>query len=249
MINYDGKNWLESVRHFKTSYVIRKTLRMTLGMGLYAGAIYTCELLFQNHPELVPLNIHVVKIELAVFSLLGILLSLLLVFRTNTAYDRWWEGRKQWGALINHTRGLAVLWNGMLPADETRNRFWAEAISAYVLSLSEHLRDHEQHDLIDRYSEEAPERYGRVAHVPKKIINDMYQRTEGLYRDGFIDGFELNQVQPELHAFFNIQGACERIKATPIPFAHNFFSSSLCSPTVRYCPSCWCLWLAGRPSS
>lgn len=87
MINYDGKNWLESVRHFKTSYVIRKTLRMTLGMGLYTGAIYTCERLFQNHPELVPLNIHVVKIEPAVFSLLGILLSLLLVFRTNTAYE------------------------------------------------------------------------------------------------------------------------------------------------------------------
>ena len=115
---------------------------MTFTMGLYAGAVYACEWLFRHHPELVPLNIHVVKIEPAVFSLLGILLSLLLVFRTNTAYDRWWEGRKQWGALINHTRGLAVLWNGMLPAGETQNRrFWAEAISAYVLSLSEHLRD------------------------------------------------------------------------------------------------------------
>jgi predicted membrane chloride channel (bestrophin family) len=56
----------------------------------------------------------------------------------------------------------------------------------------------------------------------------MYQRTEALYRDGSIDGFQLNQVQPELQAFFNIQGACERIKATPILLPTTFSSSSLC---------------------
>jgi putative membrane protein len=224
MINYDGKNWLESVRHFNTSYVIRRTLRMTLTMGVYAGVIFGCEMIFQLHPELVPLNLHVFQIEPAVFSLLGILLSLLLVFRTNTAYDRWWEGRKQWGALINQTRGLAVLWNGMLMTNERPAReFWAKSISAYVLSLSEHLRGHEQHDLIGQYSDEAPKYYEKLAHVPNKIVNDMYQFTESMYRDGFIDGFQLNQVQPRIQAFLDIQGACERIKATPIPFAHNFF--------------------------
>jgi len=218
MINYNSKNWFEALGHFRTSYVIRKTLRMCLSMGVYATAIFAFDEFFGI------MDIHHLGIEPSVFSLLGILLSLLLVFRTNSAYDRWWEGRKQWGALINHTRGLAVLWNGMLPDGERTNRtFWARAISSYVISLSAHLRNHEDHSLIPKYSDAAPETYNTVAHVPNKIINDMYQRAEVLYKDGFIDGFQLNQVQPELQEFFNIQGACERIKATPIPFAHNFF--------------------------
>ncbi len=224
MINYNGKNWMEAVRHFKTSYVIRRTLRMTLWIGGYTAVIVACEMFLQNHPELVALDLHVPQLVPGVFSLLGILLSLLLVFRTNTAYDRWWEGRKQWGALINHTRGLAVLWNGMLGKKADANRqFWAKSISGYVLALSEHLRDHADHSQIGAYTDERVEQYSRVSHVPNKIVNDMYARTEALYKEGFIDGFQLNQVQKEIQEFLNIQGACERIKATPIPFAHNFF--------------------------
>ncbi len=224
MINYNSKNWLEAIRHFKASYVIRRTLRTTLFMGGFAALVVAFELYFEYHPDLDAMDLHVIKIDPAVFSLLGILLSLLLVFRTNTAYDRWWEGRKQWGALINHTRGLAVLWNGMLPREDQINRsFWAKSISQYSLSLSEHLRNFENHDRIEAYTDEERARYQHIKHVPNKIANDMYQRTEALYHDGFIDGFQLNQVQPEIQEFLNIQGACERIKATPIPFAHNFF--------------------------
>ena len=60
----------------------------------------------------------------------------------------------------------------------------------------------------------------------------MYSRSESLYKDGFIDGFQLNMVQPEMQEFLNIQGACERIKATPIPFAHNFFIKLF---VISYC--------------
>ncbi len=216
MINYNSKNWLEAISHFNSSYVILRTFRLTLVMGLIASGIALVDHLFMS-------NFHV-GIEPAIFSLLGLLLSLLLVFRTNTAYDRWWEGRKQWGALINHTRGLAVILHGMLRKEDQRNRnFFAGSISAYVLFLSDHLRDHENHSLIERYSEESPEFLRRYQHVPNKITRDMYARTEELYKDGFIDGFQLNQIQPELQEFLHIQGACERIKATPIPFAHNFF--------------------------
>ncbi len=47
-------------------------------------------------------------------SMLGFVISLLLVFRTNTAYDRWWEGRKLWGALVNNSRNLAMKLNALL---------------------------------------------------------------------------------------------------------------------------------------
>ncbi|MEO1450508.1 MAG: bestrophin family ion channel, partial [Bacteroidota bacterium] len=139
MINYDSKNWVGAIRHFNTSYVIRRTMTMCLKMGLFTATVAGLDYLFNQHPDFIPLNLDVIVIEPAVFSLLGVFLSLLLVFRTNSAYDRWWEGRKQWGALINHTRGLAVLWHGMLrDSDHTNRRFFAKGISAYVLSLSAH---------------------------------------------------------------------------------------------------------------
>ncbi|MCI4671397.1 MAG: bestrophin family protein [Bacteroidia bacterium] len=216
MINYNSKNWFEAISHFKSSYVIRRTMRMTLVVGLIAAGLGAIQEFLMTDFK--------IGIEPSIFSLLGLLLSLLLVFRLNSAYDRWWEGRKQWGALINHTRGLAVLWHGKLGHKDIQNRtFFAKGISAYVLALSDHLRDKSNHSLVEMYSEESPESIRTYAHVPNKIVRDMYERTEMLYKDGFIDGFQLNQVQPELQEFLNIQGACERIKATPIPFAHNFF--------------------------
>lgn len=224
MINYESKKFWEAIRHFNASYVVRRTLRMVLWMALYALFIAFLDYLFKFHPHLQPLNLEMVIIEPSIFSLLGVFLSLLMVFRTNSAYDRWWEGRKQWGALINHTRGLAVIYNGMLRKDdEVNRRFFAKGISSYVVALSDHLRDISSHELVAAYSDEDPARTKTFKHVPNKIVNDLYQRTEILYQDGLIDGFQLNNIKPETQSFLDIQGACERIKATPIPFAHNFF--------------------------
>lgn len=224
MINYNSKRFWEAIRHFNASYVVRRTMRMVLWMSVYALAIASLDYLFNNHPHLQPLNLEVIIIEPSVFSLLGVFLSLMMVFRTNTAYDRWWEGRKQWGALINHTRGLAVIFHGMLRRDDHVNRrFFAKGISAYVVALSDHLRDISSHELIPTYSDQPLEAVKKYKHVPNKIVNDLYERTEILYKDGLIDGYQLNNVKPETQSFLDIQGACERIKATPIPFAHNFF--------------------------
>ena len=219
MINYDSKKWWEAISHFKTSYVIRRTMRMVLWMGGFASLVVTADLVAKEYYEF-----NIFTLDVWVFTLLGVMLSLLMVFRLNSAYDRWWEGRKQWGALINHTRGLAVLVNGMISKEDKVNRvFFARGISAYVLSLSDHLRNVSSHELVNMYSEEPQESVKKLAHVPNKIVNDLYARIEQLYAAGVIDGFHLNQLKPETQSFLDIQGACERIKATPIPFAHNFF--------------------------
>jgi putative membrane protein len=54
-------------------------------------------------------------------NMLGFVISLLLVFRTNTAYDRWWEGRKMWGALVNNSRNLAIKLSVMLTDKKTKS--------------------------------------------------------------------------------------------------------------------------------
>lgn len=213
MINYNSKNWMEGISHFRSSYIIRKTLRSVLVVGAYTALVILII-------DFLPFE---VKIDAVVFSLLGIFLSLLMSFRNSTAYDRYWEGRKQWGALINHTRGLAVIINGVFSQNEVQKAFYARSISAYVHALSEHLRDKEAHEVIKTYSDIPEEKLMAIRHVPNKIVNDMYARAESLFRDGFIEPAHLRNIKEETQSFLDIQGACERIKATPIPFSYNFF--------------------------
>ena len=100
MINYNPKSWLHLIFALHKS----DTLRI-----LWKEMIYIC--FFTLFITFVVLHYYpktTVLSELkTVFSLIGFVISLLLVFRTNTAYDRWWEGRRKWGELINDSRNLA----------------------------------------------------------------------------------------------------------------------------------------------
>ncbi|MBK7426294.1 MAG: hypothetical protein IPI60_04285 [Saprospiraceae bacterium] len=72
---------------------------------------------------------------------MGIVLSILLVFRTSTAYERWWEGRMQWGALVNHSRNLAVSAAAMFPEKDLESKHrMAVLITNFCIALKEHLR-------------------------------------------------------------------------------------------------------------
>ena len=99
-------------------------------------------------------------------SILGFVLSLLVVFRTNTAYDRWWEGRKLWGALVNNTRNLAVKINAFLPEScKAERKFFNTMIGGFPTALKEHLRDGIKLDEIDDV-EGFKESFGDREHVP-----------------------------------------------------------------------------------
>ena len=80
-----------------------------------------------------------VELSNVVHSLLGFVLSLFLVFRTNTAYDRWWEGRKQWGGLVNVSRTLASRVREF-SSDEATRAFYQTHIPGFVDALRDHLR-------------------------------------------------------------------------------------------------------------
>ena len=94
MIYYKtNDNWFGDLRHLAKSWTMVRIMRSVLLIGVYAAVVcLTIEWL--NLGRYVDLNT-------SVFSLLGVILSILLVFRTNSGYDRWWEARKQWGALVN----------------------------------------------------------------------------------------------------------------------------------------------------
>lgn len=212
MIVYNGKKWWSGLIHFHKSYIIKKSLKAVVFIGLFSAVIVLIEM------HLYDFNM---KFDTTIYSLLGIMLSLLMVFRLNTSYDRWWEGRKQWGALINKTRGLAIMVNQITPRH--RHSRFALQIANYCYALRDHLRDHKDHSLISEYDNSFNAKESPIQHIPNKIVNDIYGHVQESYKKGEFDGFEYNNFKAEIQAFLDIQGACERIKATPIPYAHNFF--------------------------
>ncbi len=81
------------------------------------------------------------KNTLSVHALIGFIMDLLLVFRTNSAYDRWWEGRRQWGALVNQSRNLAIKCHSFLVGkDGLQIKNIQTLIIAYPYAAKEHLR-------------------------------------------------------------------------------------------------------------
>ena len=157
-------------------------------------------------------------------SLLGFAISMLLVFRTNTAYDRWWEGRKQWGALVNNSRNLAVKLNSILPHDDEKNRsFFKEIIPRFATELRVHLQSEDTRFSLDEKPHPEIPDFDRRKHVPNQVASLIISRTMQLNRQDEITGDQLLLLNPELTSLLDICGACERIKNTPIPYSYSAF--------------------------
>jgi putative membrane protein len=150
---------------------------------------------------------------------LSFVLSLLLAYRTNTAYDRWWEGRKLWGALVNNSRNLAMKLNAMLTMKSDRSYFM-KMIPAYASVLAKHLMKEEVSLTL---LEDLDLEIDHHKHKPNQVANLMFKRVNELYKSGSISGDQLIILNTELQSFTDICGACERIKNTPIPYSYSVF--------------------------
>jgi ion channel-forming bestrophin family protein len=147
----------------------------------------------------------------------GFVLSLMLAYRTNTAYDRWWEGRKLWGALVNNSRNLAIKMNAYL-SDEDDRGFFRKLIPTYSEVLARHLMNEEVSMTLFEGVDLKMDR-----HKPNQVASILFQRVNNLYNSGKITGDQFYIINSELQSFTDICGACERIKNTPIPYSYNAF--------------------------
>jgi putative membrane protein len=183
-------------------------------------AIYSAILCYLD----VELKVIKLRSTTVLHSLLGFVLSLLLVFRTNTAYDRWWEGRKIWGDMVNNTRNLMLKLNAYIPSDkkELKNNFRI-LISNYPFALKEHLRGGYKEELLEEHPNLHPSELKNYNHIPNRIAQQLYIEVEKLRTDNIISEEKLIVLNEELRSFTNNAGACERIKSTPIPFSYSTF--------------------------
>jgi putative membrane protein len=156
-------------------------------------------------------------------SLLGFALSMLLVFRTNTAYDRWWEGRRLWGSLVNNSRNMALKLVPMLRSDEAQKAFFASAIPTFAVELMRHLRSEvTKFEMDERPHPEIPD-FDTAQHVPAQAACMIIGRIYELHRQGTISPEELLLMNAEMSSLMDICGACERIRNTPIPYSYSAF--------------------------
>jgi putative membrane protein len=218
MTTYDPSNWFKAMA-FHRSDTFRKLWPWLALLGLFTAAVGYVEV---NHLKL---NQSSFVSNLPVMhSLLGFAISMLLVFRTNTAYDRWWEGRKLWGQLVNVSRNTAVkVAVYAAPDDASTRSYYARLIPQFAEELMEHLRSEKTRLELDaRPHPEIPD-LDRSKHVPAQVALLMQQRAMRLHREGVISGEQLLALNNDLTQFLDICGACERIRNTPIPYSYSSF--------------------------
>jgi putative membrane protein len=149
----------------------------------------------------------------------GFVLSLLLAYRTNTAYDRWWEGRKLWGALVNNSRNLAIKLSAILK-DEHDKKYLRFLIATYASVLAKHLSDEEVGQIL---FDDVDLQIDHKKHKPNQVAKALFQKIHDLHQSGKISGEQLIILNGELLSFTDVCGACERIKNTPIPYSYSAF--------------------------
>jgi len=219
MVSYNPKDWARFILSFPKADTVRKLLPVMLIVGIYSLLVAFLEI------EVLQLSAtHKLKYVSLLHTLLGFAISMLLVFRTNTAYDRWWEGRKLWGSLVNNSRNLAIKLNAMLDKDDESNRsFFSRIISLFCFELKDHLQAEETRYMLDHKPHPEIPNFDRNKHVPNQLAGLMLTRINNLYKQEKISGDQVILLNTELSSFLDICGACERIKNTPIPYSYSSF--------------------------
>ncbi|MEP2772598.1 MAG: bestrophin family protein [Fulvivirga sp.] len=215
MVQYNPKAWLALIFHSYSRQVVRLLLPALVVMGIYTTGM--CYILL-DYFELEFLS------TTAVHSLLGIVLGLFLVFRVNSAYDRWWEGRRLWGLLVNNTRNLAAKLSSFLSEDDRENRnYFAQMIPNYVTAVKEHLRDGVDLEDLDLVEDGFLSKLKSKDHIPNALSQMLYKKVNQLYIDKKLTGDQFFVLDKELKEFSDILGGCERIKNTPIPYSYSMY--------------------------
>jgi len=214
MTSYNPKDWFDFIFNISKADTFRKLIPMMMIIGIYSGSIAYLEMEYWQLPDDSPVkNISVMH------SMLGFVISLLLAYRTNTAYDRWWEGRKMWGGLVNSSRNLAIKLASILTS-ESDLAFFRKMIPGYASILHKHLNDS---DTAKQLFDDVDLEIDHHKHRPNQVAKMLFQKVNDLYVSKKITGNQLIILNNELQSFTDICGACERIKNTPIPYSYSAF--------------------------
>jgi putative membrane protein len=212
MIDYEPKSWIGVLVRLHGSIAPRLVPRTLVAAGLGAIAAWA----YHDHAFKLPSVSH---------TMIGVALGLLLVFRTNASFDRWWEGRKLFGFLVNRTRDVARQLAGYASATEagratvTQIVRWLELFFALVLQSLRNEKDLASLGPLLTSDERAtlePTEAARAGIVLAWITRSL----DELARTGVVSEIRLLAIDANLAILMDSYSGCERIARTPVPFAY-----------------------------
>ncbi|MDC0711866.1 bestrophin family ion channel [Stigmatella sp. ncwal1] len=224
MIDYDPHQWGHHFFDLKGS-MVREIVGRLLVVALWATAVVA----FHNYvqPVGIPNTMH---------ALVGVALGLLLVFRTNSSYDRFWEGRKLWGGIVNETRNLARASGVFLrERDPALYRTLVQWTAVFPYAAASGLRgDKDLGPITAQLPPEEVRQVGTAQHVALAVSQRMSEALAEGRRWGHYTEYTQMVLDQNVQQLIDYLGGCERIHKTPMPFA---YMVHLRRALVIYCSS------------
>lgn len=202
--------WLLAFTRFHRIPVFKRVWLYLLIMALYTAAVD--QFLDRTLPN------SVLK-EAGAAAYSSVVLGLLLVFRTNTAYERWNDGRKLWGQLVNDSRNICFKVKAFTAVPEMDKILFGQLVISFAYALKHHLRQ-------STPSEPLPglgPNLARTKHLPINVTTKIFDMLQSWKQAGYIDSLTLLQLDYHIRAFMDICGGCERIKNSPIAVSYRAF--------------------------
>jgi putative membrane protein len=153
------------------------------------------------------LNLPAIEFGAEGAALNGAILAFLIGFRNKASYDRWWEGRMQWGKLVNDSRNLCLKYREYAQPDTDERRQMTEWIGGFAVALMNHLRTG-----MDRLARGEP----GVRHEAITVAGHVHAEIARLVSQHRIDSIEAQMLDLHASGFMDVSGACERIRGTPL---------------------------------
>jgi len=209
------------VHNIRLSRILRNTWQVDIIMIVSCTAAYLVrEFLIKHHfeiPAIIP-------------TVLGTAIAFFVGFNNNQSYDRWWEARKIWGALVNDSRSWARSVISYIPGTEadhdltaTKNRMVRRHI-AFVYALKASLRGAVDETYSQYLDEKDIQEISKHTNVHNAILTLQSRELQQLSNDGLIDGFRFMELNQLLVKFSDEMGMAERIKNTIFPTTYNYFT-------------------------
>ena len=209
MIEYDSHKWTNHLFDIKGSVVRQIFWRVMLFVAWSAVVV-----VFDRYvrPVGVPSTVH---------TLIGVALGLLLVFRTNVSYERFWEGRRMWGGIVNESRNLAreaaaflrdrpqlmrpiILWAAAFPYASMHSLRGVRGLGPVASQLPK-----------DEVAEALS-----AQHVPSAVTRRITDLLVKARAEGHITDYVVVSIDSNVNQLVDYIGGCERIQKTPLPFAY-----------------------------
>lgn len=213
MSNYNPHDWTSHLFDIEGS-LVKEILGRVTACFVWATVI-TLLYLYGNH------RLDNLAIPETAHSLIGTSLGLLLVFRTNASYDRFWEGRKLWGGIVNETRNLARQAATWLGGDRDLANQTIHWTIAYAFSTMSRLRGNRDLGPMERQLPRTEVNSTMSSHhIPLAVLCRITDLILSARQRGLIDSHQLQCMDQNVQSLTGYCGACERIRSTPLPFAY-----------------------------